>query len=92
MPSGQILRTVIGRAMYCEAPVNGEFVQVGVVGLGYWGPNLARNFDALPGCKLSWCCDGQPAARGNDSRPCFVARGSPSGSKTCWSVRVSMPW
>ena len=43
--------------------MNGEFVQVGVVGLGYWGPNLARNFDALPGCKLSWCCDGRPAAR-----------------------------
>ena len=49
--------------MYSEAAVDGEFVQVGVVGLGYWGPNLARNFDALPGCKLSWCCDGQPAAR-----------------------------
>jgi predicted dehydrogenase len=28
-----------------------------VVGLGYWGPNLARNFDALPGCELAWCCD-----------------------------------
>ena len=49
--------------MYCEAAVNGEFVQVGVVGLGYWGPNLARNFDALQGCKLSWCCDGRPEAR-----------------------------
>ena len=24
-------------------------VRVGVVGLGYGGPNLARNFDALPG-------------------------------------------
>ncbi len=33
-------------------------IRVGVVGLGYWGPNLARNFDALPGCELAWLCDG----------------------------------
>jgi predicted dehydrogenase len=32
-------------------------VRIGVVGLGYWGPNLARNFDAIPGAELSWCCD-----------------------------------
>jgi predicted dehydrogenase len=53
----------ISDPLYCEAALDAKFVQVGVVGLGYWGPNLARNFDALPGCKLSWCCDGQPAAR-----------------------------
>jgi predicted dehydrogenase len=28
---------------------------VGVVGLGYWGPNLARNFDAMPSTVLRWC-------------------------------------
>jgi len=28
-----------------------------VVGLGYWGPNLARNFDRLPGAELAYCCD-----------------------------------
>jgi predicted dehydrogenase len=32
-------------------------VRVGVVGLGYWGPNLARNFDRLPGAELVYCCD-----------------------------------
>jgi predicted dehydrogenase len=32
-------------------------VRVGVVGLGYWGPNLARNFVAIPGCELAWLCD-----------------------------------
>jgi len=32
-------------------------VRVAVVGLGYWGPNLARNFARLPGCELAWCCD-----------------------------------
>jgi len=38
-------------------------VRVGVVGLGYWGPNLARNFAALPCCELVWVCDADPAAR-----------------------------
>jgi predicted dehydrogenase len=36
---------------------------VGVVGLGYWGPNLARNFDALPGSELAWICDGSEEVR-----------------------------
>ena len=35
---------------------------VGVVGLGYWGPNLARNFDRLPGAELTWLCDADPEA------------------------------
>jgi predicted dehydrogenase len=38
-------------------------VQVGVVGLGYWGPNLARNLDALPGATLRWCCEADAAVR-----------------------------
>jgi predicted dehydrogenase len=38
-------------------------VRVGVVGLGYWGPNLARNFDRLPAARLAWICDGSDEAR-----------------------------
>ena len=38
-------------------------VKVGVVGLGYWGPNLARNFDALAGVNLAWCCDADEGRR-----------------------------
>jgi predicted dehydrogenase len=38
-------------------------VRVGVVGLGYWGPNLARNFAAIPGCELAWLCDASTEAR-----------------------------
>jgi predicted dehydrogenase len=38
-------------------------VRVGVAGLGYWGPNLARNFAMLPGAELRWCCDEDPAIR-----------------------------
>jgi predicted dehydrogenase len=32
-------------------------ISVGVVGLGYWGPNLARNFATIAGCELRWLCD-----------------------------------
>ena len=35
---------------------------VGVVGLGYWGPNLARNFDRLPDVDLRWLCDSSDEA------------------------------
>jgi predicted dehydrogenase len=33
-------------------------VRIGVVGLGYWGPNLARNFSRL--AELAWLCDSSP--------------------------------
>ena len=32
-------------------------IKVGVVGCGYWGPNLVRNFRSLPGCQLKTMCD-----------------------------------
>jgi predicted dehydrogenase len=38
-------------------------LRVAVVGLGYWGPNLARNFAAIPGCELAYACDASDAAR-----------------------------
>lgn len=32
-------------------------VKVGIVGCGYWGPNLVRNFRSLPDCSLKIMCD-----------------------------------
>ncbi len=40
-----------------------EQVSIGVLGLGHWGPNLARNFAALPGARVDWLCDADEAAR-----------------------------
>src|SRR6202047_5081880 len=34
-----------------------EPIVVGVVGCGYWGPNLVRNFKSLPNCHLKAMCD-----------------------------------
>ena len=38
-------------------------LRVGIAGLGYWGSNIARNLDALPGCELAWCCDTDSGRR-----------------------------
>jgi predicted dehydrogenase len=37
-------------------------LRIGVAGLGYWGPNLARNFAALDGCEIAWLCDEREEA------------------------------
>lgn len=37
---------------------------IGVVGLGYWGPNLARNFSQIQGCRLGALCDLDPLRLG----------------------------
>jgi predicted dehydrogenase len=36
-------------------------IVVGVVGCGYWGPNLVRNFKGLPNCHLKAMCDVREA-------------------------------
>ena len=51
-------------------------VSIGVVGLGYWGPNLARNFDRLPDTELAWICDASEDARARWSREFPAARAS----------------
>ncbi len=30
---------------------------IGVIGCGYWGPNLTRNFNQLPTSRVKYCCD-----------------------------------
>jgi predicted dehydrogenase len=49
-------------------------VSVGIVGLGYWGPNLARNFAAIPGCEVRYLCDADGAARNRVARTLPAAR------------------
>jgi predicted dehydrogenase len=49
-------------------------IRVGVAGLGYWGPNLARNLAAIPGCELSVLCDPSEQARGRAAQRFPAAR------------------
>lgn len=32
-------------------------INLAVVGCGYWGPNLIRNFSSLPECRIKYACD-----------------------------------
>ncbi len=34
-------------------------IKIGVIGCGYWGPNLIRNFNSLSSCDMQICCDMQ---------------------------------
>ena len=35
-------------------------IRVGVIGYGYWGPNIVRNLQAIEGCQLQVVCDKSP--------------------------------
>lgn len=35
-------------------------IRVGVVGLGYWGPNIVRNLHELSDTEVVWICDQRP--------------------------------
>ena len=36
-------------------------IKIGVVGCGYWGPNLIRNFASCPETEVVAACDANPA-------------------------------
>jgi predicted dehydrogenase len=38
-------------------------IRFGVIGYGYWGPNIVRNLRALESCQVVGICDQTPAAR-----------------------------
>src|SRR5262245_20694886 len=38
-------------------------LRLAVIGYGYWGPHLVRNFNAQPDCQVVAICDRDPAAR-----------------------------
>ncbi len=61
-------------------------IGVGVVGYGYWGPNLVRNLHAHPQVRLVSVCDLEPA------RLDLVARGYPAvRTTTCFQDLLADP-
>ena len=44
-------------------PTSKNMVKFGVIGYGYWGPNVVRNLTSLEGSELMAVCDKSPAAR-----------------------------
>jgi len=43
-------------------------LRVGVIGYGYWGPNVVRNLHSLESCELVSVCDKNPAVLGRAKR------------------------
>ncbi len=37
-------------------------LNIGVIGYGYWGPNITRNFSSTDGIRVSMVCDKRPGA------------------------------
>ena len=46
-------------------------LRIGVIGYGYWGPNIVRNFMATEGAMVPIICDARPEAqeRAANDRP-----------------------
>lgn len=76
---------VIGRQL--PGPIDsGAVLNVAVIGAGYWGPNLVRNFHANPQTKVEWVVDADlgkarrlaarfPPAQSSDDLDAVLARG-----------------
>jgi predicted dehydrogenase len=45
-------------------------ITVGVIGYGYWGPNLLRNFAEQPGCRVGHVSDLRPDRLADAARRC----------------------
>jgi predicted dehydrogenase len=51
-------------------------ISIGVIGCGYWGPNLLRNFAESDAAELRWICDA------DDGRVAVMARRYPAAQTT----------
>jgi predicted dehydrogenase len=60
-PSGKE-RLSVTRDEYRAPERRTDVLRVGVIGYGYWGPNVVRNVHALENCELVAICDKNPAA------------------------------
>jgi predicted dehydrogenase len=48
--------------------MSNDMLRIGVVGLGYWGPNLVRVLHDLPDVEVAWLCDSRADALAKVSR------------------------
>lgn len=64
-----VVDSVPARADADRSNSRADIVRVGVIGYGYWGPNVVRNVSNLDNCQLAAICDRSPAALGRASRP-----------------------
>lgn len=56
----------VSKVRAAATPAN--VIRVGVIGFGYWGPNIARNLDAVEGCQVVAICDHDAVALSRAAR------------------------
>lgn len=71
-------------------------IRLGLIGYGYWGPNVARNFSSLDGAELAAICDANPSAlaRAKRQHPGATLTANPAdifGSEEIDAVAVITP-
>ena len=76
-------------------------IRVGVIGYGYWGPNIVRNLHGLDNTRVEMVCDKSPAALARvrksypgvatTSDPCEVLR-SPEIDAVAHGFRPHFAW
>src|SRR5271165_773057 len=79
-----------------SGPLLGFMIRVGLIGYGYWGPVVARNFEATEGCQLAAICDTKANAQGRarKAHPGVLITGDPAevvGSPDIDAVAVITP-
>jgi len=67
---------------------NSSTVRFGVIGYGYWGPNVVRNLDGLEAARVVALADKSPAARAKAQRAMPATRISSSASEVICSPEV----
>ena len=60
-PAGQFVEQATNESMHKGS--GDSVVKFGVVGYGYWGPNVVRNLAQLDGSTVVAVCDKSPTAR-----------------------------
>src|SRR5215467_13155828 len=43
-------------------------IRVGIIGYGYWGPQITRNFHGIDDCEVAVICDKNPVSLGRAKR------------------------
>jgi predicted dehydrogenase len=52
----------LGKNGFDPSPASGDALRFGVIGYGYWGPNIVRNLHSLETAKVVAVCDKSAAA------------------------------
>jgi predicted dehydrogenase len=63
-------------------------IRVGIIGYGYWGPHIVRNFHAADDCEVAAVCDKSPAAQKRIQRAYPDARVTGDASEVLCSPQI----